>query len=83
MNTVKTALIKHWNMTAKMFLQIQFDEASGKWETIFPSEKHILNSLKLAAGFKFNQPDPPNAYDLLLREAGNRGLGLETISEEE
>lgn len=83
MNTVKTALIEHWEKTAKMFLRIQFDPTTQKWTTMNTHEAHILTQLKLAAKFKTDKPDPPDAYDLLLREAGKKGLGLETISEEE
>jgi hypothetical protein len=80
---MKVSIIENWHQIAKMFLEVRFVEETGKWETVHQHEKHILYKLKLAANFKFNQPDPPNAYDLLLREAGINGLGLETTSEEE
>jgi hypothetical protein len=83
MNTVKIALISNWDKMANMFLQIHFIEKTGKWETVNKNECQILTKLKLAARFSMDKPDPPNAYDLLLREAGKKGIGLETFSEEE
>lgn len=83
MNTVKTALISSWHKMANMFLHIYFVEETGRWETVNKNECQILTKLKLAARFSMDKPDPPNAYDLLLREAGKKGIGLETFSEEE
>jgi hypothetical protein len=62
---------------------IDFNKETQRWEAVNKWEFHILKKLKLAAGFKLDQPDPPNAYDLLLQVAGEKGCGLETISEEE
>ncbi len=83
MNTVKTAAIVNWDKTTNMFLQIYFVEETGRWESVNKNECQILTKLKLAARFSMDKPDPPNAYDLLLREAGKKGIGLETFSEEE
>jgi hypothetical protein len=80
---MKVSIIENWQQLAKMFLEIKFIKETGQWDVVNFHEKHILYKLKLAANFKFNQPDPPNAYDLLLRQAGINGLGLETTSEEE
>lgn len=83
MNTIKTAIIKSWNDTASIFLLIDFNKETNQWEIVDRSKSYVLKKLKLAAGFELDKPDPPNAYDLLLKEASKFGYGLETISEEE
>lgn len=75
--------MKTWDKTTNLFLLINFNKETNQWEAVNHSESHILKNFKLAAGFKLDKPDPPNAYDLLLRAAGAKGCGLETISEEE
>jgi hypothetical protein len=67
----------------KGFRFIPVAKVNGRWRADRVSDHKIMQQLRSEAGLNLTGwPDPPDAYDRILRVAGKYEYGLETTGQE-